>query len=95
MLCCVDSKGLTLFSVEPLMWWRNSSYLKKDFLNLIENLLVQSDFLEEYARDKGGNMMRFTVTGHELNTVHDMKKVTLLLTQATLDELHKEENKKI
>jgi hypothetical protein len=51
--------------------------------------------LEEYTRDKGGNMMRFTVTGHELNTVHDMKKVTLLLTQATLDELHKEENKKI
>lgn len=39
--------------------------------------------------------MRFTVTGHELNTVHDMKKITLLLTQATLDELHKEENKKI
>lgn len=36
-----------------------------------------------------------TVSGHELNTGYDAKKLTLVLTQATLDELHKEGDKKI
>ncbi|MFD2681885.1 hypothetical protein [Bacillus seohaeanensis] len=31
--------------------------------------------------------MEFTVTGHELNTIHDMKKLSIVVTQAVLDEL--------
>jgi hypothetical protein len=56
--------------------------------------MMKEIFLEKNCQVKGGNIMH-SVSGHEMNTVHDLKKLTLLLTQATLDELHKEGNKKI
>ena len=39
--------------------------------------------------------MRFTLKGHELSKIHDMKKLMLMLSQACLDELQKEGDKKI
>ena len=39
--------------------------------------------------------MRFTRKGHELSKIHDMKKLMLMLSQACLDELQKEGDKKI
>lgn len=37
--------------------------------------------------------MQFTLKGHELNKIYDMKKLTLMLSQKCLDELQKEERK--
>ncbi|WLR42204.1 hypothetical protein LC087_15895 [Bacillus carboniphilus] len=31
--------------------------------------------------------MEQTISGHELNTLHDMKKLTIVITQAILDQL--------
>ena len=39
--------------------------------------------------------MQFTLKGHELSKIHDMKKLMLMLSQACLDELQKEGDKKI
>ena len=39
--------------------------------------------------------MRFTLKGHELSKIHDMKKLMLMLSQACLDELQNEGDKKI
>ncbi len=40
-------------------------------------------------------MVMHTVSGHEMNPGYDAKKLILVLTQATLDELHKDGDKKI